>query len=103
MNDIDSLLREDARATLADNGFSERVMHALPHRRASRATAWRPVLVMGSAMVGSLLAVMFAPGSVLAGFSEIAMAQFTSPAALAALALPATLLVSALVVAFDAD
>ena len=103
MRDIDLLLREAARETVADSGFSERVLQALPRRRARREVAWRPLLVMGSAVLGSALAVMFSPGDVLAGFAQVAQARFQAPAALAALALPVALLVSALVVALDAD
>jgi hypothetical protein len=103
MNDIDALLREAARAEVPDNGFSERVLQALPRRAPRHEGSWRPLLVMGSALLGSALAVLLAPGEVLAGFAQLAQAHFQSPAALAALALPAALLVSAVVVAFDAD
>ena len=103
MNDIEALLRAEARAEVPDNGFSERVLQALPRKAPRREISWRPLLVMGSALLGSALAVLLAPGDVLAGFAQVAQAHFQSPTALAALALPAALLMSAVVVAFDAE
>ena len=105
MMDIDNLLRGDARNFVADEGFAARVMDALP-RRASRAPAWmRPALVAGAALTGSALAVTLAPAgvSLRAGFADILQLGTVTPAALSAIAIAATLLVSALVLALDPE
>ncbi|HUP30164.1 MAG TPA: hypothetical protein VM122_08335 [Usitatibacter sp.] len=103
MNDIDTLLRDDARAALDDAGFTARVMGALP-ARAPQPRAWlRPVLVMGSAAVGSALAVALAPAGLLGGFAEIIQWRAATPAALSALAISGALLASAVILATDLD
>ena len=101
---IDDLLRRDAANALPDAGFTGRVLQALPPRR--RAAAWwRPLLVMGSAVVGCALAAWLSP-SVDSPAAAIAgwLASGTAPTgAMASLALGGALLLSALVVAFDQD
>ena len=57
MSDLERLLREDARASIADNGFTARVMGALPARAAKPGPWLRPGLVLGSTVLGGVLAV----------------------------------------------
>lgn len=85
---IEALLRADARAALPDDGFSARVVNALP--ATARPNAWvRPALVAGSGAVGALLAWLLAPAgtSVVQGFADLARAQSLTPSAWAALGL----------------
>ena len=105
MKDLDTLLRDDAARGIADDGFARRVMHALPARAAASPRWLRPTLVMGSAVVGSALAVAFAPPleSPAMAIVELYTRGAASPAALAALALAAALLASCIVVAFDTE
>jgi len=105
MKDIDTLLRNDAAQGVADDGFTRRVLGALPSRPRAPARWLRPALVMGSAVVGSALAIAFAPPleSPSMAIVELLTAGTPSPAAWAALALAGALLVSCLVVAFDAE
>jgi len=104
---LDRLLREDARreARVPDEpAFEARVLAALPAPRSPRATWWKPVLVLGSAALGSALAVAFAPGnsSLLAGFVDLVQHRYT-PAAIAGIATSFALLAAAIVVAAEAD
>jgi len=104
---LDRLLREDARreARVPDEpAFAARVLAALPAPRSPRATWWKPVLVLGSAGLGSALAVAFAPGnsSLLAGFVDLVQHRYT-PAAIAGIATSLALLAAAIVVAAEAD
>jgi hypothetical protein len=104
MKDLEKLFREDAAQALADDGFSDRVMSALPPRR--RTSRWlRPALVMGSAIAGSAIAVVCAPAveSPIAALSEFIGAGMATPAAMALLAIGAVLLASAVVIALDTD
>jgi len=55
---LDAWLREQDKY-IEDNGFTARVMTALPRRRRR---AWlRPVLLLGAAAIGSALAVLWLP------------------------------------------
>jgi hypothetical protein len=104
MNDLDSLLREDASQPLADGGFTPRVMAALP--RARSAPAWlRPTLVFGSAALGSVLAAAFAPKleSPWLGIMDYITSGAISSAALTTLTVGVVLLVSAMVLVLDAE
>ena len=106
MNDLDRLLRDDARIELPDEGFSARVMGAIPATAPTRARAWvKPVLVLGSAAVGSILAAFLSPlgGALIAGFNDMMHLRTGSPAAIASIAICGALLVSALVLATDSD
>ena len=105
MKDIDDLLREDARADVADNGFTHRVMSALPRPLPARRSWLTPVLVLGSTAVGSVLAVALSPGgfSIAEGFVDLVQMRGFTPAAVTALALAAALSVSAILLAADAD
>ena len=54
---IDALLREQ-NTYVGDNGFTARVIQSLPHRR----RAWlRPVILLGAAAIGSMLAIRWLP------------------------------------------
>ncbi len=103
MKDLDTLLREDARETIADAGFSTRVLGTLPAPR--RRAAWvTPAMVLGSAAVGSLLAIAFAPQgfSIAQGFLDVVQMRGFTPAAVGAMALGAALTGSAVLLAADA-
>ena len=106
MNDpLDRLLREDAVRALADDGFSARVMHALPAPGAASFSWFRPVLTLGSLALGCALALWLSPAgaSLLDGFKELVQLRLGSAAAVSGLAISAVLLASALVVALDTD
>jgi hypothetical protein len=103
---LERLLREDARSPLADDGFTLRVMGALPVAAGAAPRAWlKPALVLGSAALGSLLATLFAPAgvSVTQGFLDLVQWRGLTPAATAGLALAGAMLVSAIVLAADSD
>ena len=103
MKDLDRILRDDARVTLPDDGFSARVMDALPPAP-TRARPWlKPALVMGSAALGSALAAAFSPAgpALLSGFNELAHLRIASQGAIASLALCGALLLSAIVLATE--
>ena len=104
-DDIDKLLREDARTALPDNGFSARVLAALPPRAAAPRSWLRPALIFGSATLGSVLAVALAPGggSLLQGFADLVQLRALTPAAITAAAVCGALLLSALVLAVDSE
>ncbi len=105
-DELDRLLRADARREvhLPDAGFEARVLAALPAPRSLRATWWKPVLVLGSAALGSALALAFAPGdlSLLAGFADLVQHRYT-PAAIAGIATSFALLAAAIVIAAETD
>jgi hypothetical protein len=104
---LDHLLREDARreGRLPDEAaFEARVLASLPAPRSPRATWWKPMLVLGSAALGSALALAFAPGdsSLLAGFADLVQHRYT-PAAIAGIATSFALLAAAIVIAAETD
>ena len=105
MTDIDRVLRDDARVSLPDDGFTTRVMGALPPAAAMPRSWIHPALVIGSAALGCVLAVVLAPagGSVLQGFADLTQLKAFTPAAFTALGIGVALLVSALVIAIEAD
>lgn len=105
MTDIDRLLHDDARVRLPDDGFSGRVMDALPAGAAMPRSWVHPALVIGSAALGCVLAIVLAPagGSVLQGFADLTQMKAFTPAAFTALGIGVTLLVSALVIAIETD
>jgi hypothetical protein len=102
---LDKLLRDDARVALPDEGFTSRVMAALPPRALRQGTWFKPLLIFGSAALGSLLAVGLSPQgpSLFAGFQDLMQLKAFSNAAIASLALCGALLVSAVVLAVDSD
>lgn len=102
---LDEMLRNDARLAIPDDGFSARVMGALP-APAMRMSRWlQPALVLGSTVAGSVLAAMLAPAdaNVVQGFMDLAQLKIFTPAAIAGLAMAAALLVSAVVLAAETD
>lgn len=106
---LDRLLRRDARAVIDDEGFSARVMGALPPLSPARSDAQRagltPVLVLGSTALGSALAWLFAPDGVNAaqGMVDLLSLRGLTPAAVAMLGMTVTLLIAAIVIAVDTD
>jgi hypothetical protein len=101
---LDRLLRADAQLeaqALGAAAFEARVLSALPVPRASW---WKPVLVVGSAALGSVLALAFAPGdsSLLHGFVDLVQQRYT-PAAIAGIATCVALFAAAIVLAAEAD
>jgi hypothetical protein len=105
MKDLEQLLGDDARTPIADNGFSARVMAALPGRARAPSPWLKPALVFGSAAIGSVAAALLAPGSasLLQGFADLVQLGTLTPAAITALAMAGALLASALVLAIDSD
>jgi len=105
MNDIDRILRRDAQVALPDEGFTARVMGALPSRAAAPRAWLQPALVLGSAALGCVLAVGLAPagGSLVQGFGDLVQLRAFTPAAITALAVAGALLASALVIAIEAE
>ncbi|MEO5692634.1 MAG: hypothetical protein ABIQ72_05885 [Usitatibacter sp.] len=105
MKDLDQLLREDASVPVPDNGFSARVMDALPARAVAKRSWLTPALIFGSAALGSLLAVVFAPAdiSVFQGFSDLVQLHYRTPAAITALGIALALTASAVVLAVETD
>ena len=104
-DDIDRLLRDDATRGVADDGFSLRVLHALPRRRAGTVGWLKPALVFCSTALGCILAVVLSPaaGALVAGFQDLVQLQLGSPAAVSTLAICVVLLASAVVLAIDAE
>lgn len=99
---IEQLLRNSAREYLPDAGFSARVAQALPPGRVAR--PWlKPLLVTGSAAIGSALAWGLAPSgiSLLQGFLDLARLQSHTPSALAALGLALAMAVIAAVLVVE--
>ena len=101
---IEKLLREDASRPLPDGGFSRRVVDALPVRH-SRAAWLKPVLVIGSAALGSVLAFTLGPSdlSLIQGFVDLAHSRIGTPSALTGLAMTLTFLVCAVVLASETE
>lgn len=102
---IDRLLFKDARDKIPDERFTRRVMEALPAPRA-RAMPWlRPALVLGSAALGSALAVALSPGAgqLFEGFKDLMQLRLLTAGALTGLGASAALLVSAIVFAVSSE
>ena len=104
-DDLDRILREHARQHLADDGFSTRVMGALPARREAARSWITPALVLGSTAVGAVLAVVLSPaaGTILQGFQDLAQLRGLTQGAIAGLAISATLLISVVILATDLE
>jgi hypothetical protein len=100
---LDRLLQASAALPIEDGGFSQRVAAALPPPSPARAGWWKPALILGSTALGSILAVVLAPGgtSVLQGYSDLAAARFLTPQAMAALASVLALAVGSAVLASE--
>lgn len=102
---IDRLLYADARDLAPDERFTQRVIAALPARRA-RARPWvRPALILGSATLGSALAVALSPGAgqLFEGFKDLMQFRLMTAGALTGLGASAALLVSAIIFAVSSD
>ena len=102
---LDKLLRDDARQPLPDGTFTSRVMAALPPVRNRDSSWWKPVLVLGSAALGSALAVILGPSdlSLVQGFVDLAHSRLGTPSALTGLAMSLALVVCAVVLAAETD
>ena len=102
---LDRILRHDAAHAIDDGGFSSRVMRALPAPRALPSAWFKPALVLGSAALGSALAVVLGPqdASFIQGFIDIAHMRGATPATLTALCTSFALLVCAVVLAAESD
>jgi hypothetical protein len=100
---LDRILRRDAAEDIADEGFAARVMAALPAREPRHHSGLNPLLVLGSAALGSLLAVAFAPANanILQGMIDIYQHHALTPAAYVSIGMSAILLVSAFILAKD--
>jgi hypothetical protein len=101
---LDRILRRDAASEeIADAGFSYRVMGALPARVPRRRPGLDPLLVLGSAAAGSVLAAVFAPAdtNVVQGAIDLFHRHALTPAAYACMGLSAVLFVSAILLAKD--
>jgi hypothetical protein len=105
MKDIESALLADARVAVPDNGFTARVMGALPARAPAAHTWLKPALVLGSAALGSVAAALLAPagGSLLQGFADLVQLRVLTPAAITSIGIALALLASALVLAVDSE
>lgn len=102
---LDRQLREDAARTLDDGGFTARVMASLPAPRAERAGWFRAALVLGSTLLGSVLAIAFAPAgtSLVQGFFDLTRSHALTSSALTGIAICVGLWVSAIVLAAEID
>ena len=103
MSDMERLLRHDARLELPDDGFTSRVMGALPARATRERTWLRPALVMGSALAVCVLSVALSPEATMLvqGFEDLVRLKAGTSAAIGGLALCGALLLSGLVLAFE--
>jgi hypothetical protein len=103
---LERILRHDAATTCnGDEAFTRRVMQALPPARRGVRAWTTPMLVMGSAALGSVLAMALAPvpGGVVQAALDIAHLHMATPAALTMIGIAAALLASAVVLAADPD
>ena len=102
---IEKSLRDDAARPLADAGFTRRVLGALPPPRSARSAWLKPVLVIGSAALGSVLAFTLGPSdlSLIQGFVDLAHSRIGTPSALTGLAMTLTFLVCAVVLASETE
>ena len=100
---LDRELREDAKRLLQDQGFTSRVLAALPAPAARRSAWLKPALVLGSTAVGGLLASALAPlGPVLVeGAAQLAHFRGFTPSIAALLGMTAILAVAGWVLAED--
>ncbi len=97
---LDRQLRDDARAPLEDQGFTNRVMSALP----PAAEAWlKPALMLGGTALGGFLATVLAPVGtmVIEGARQLGHFQGFTPAIAMLFAMTAILVVAGYVLAED--
>jgi hypothetical protein len=104
---LDRLLREDASQLLPDAGFTAGVIAAMPPRSMSASPAsWlKPLLMLGSVALGSLLAFAFAPAdaNMAQGFLDLLYSHHLTPSAITTLATSGALLATAIVLATATD
>ena len=102
---LDELLYESSSDAIADQGFTERVVAALPKRGAHPLTRLKPALVLGFAGLGGALAALMSPEgvSLVQGFVDLARLRGPTQAATMAMATALALLVCAVVLATDTD
>ena len=100
---LDRVLRADAHVALQDDGFSGRVLAALP-KPLPRLNPWlKPALVLGSTMLGGLLAALLAPvGPIfMEGASQLAHMRGFTPSVAALLAMTSVFVVAGWVLATE--
>jgi RNA polymerase sigma-70 factor (ECF subfamily) len=100
---LDRLLRADARRPLEDQGFTARVLTALPSPLA-RTNPWlKPALVLGSTALGGLLASLLAPigPMFIEGASQLAHMRGFTPSVAALLAMTSVFVVAGWVLATE--
>ena len=100
---LDRLLRADARRLLEDQGFTARVLTALPSPLA-RTNPWlKPALVLGSTALGGLLASLLAPigPMFIEGASQLAHMRGFTPSVAALLAMTSVFVVAGWVLATE--
>jgi len=100
---LDRQLRADARRFLDDQGFTERVLAALPSPL-PRTNPWlKPALVLGSTAVGGALASLLAPVGPMfvEGASHLAHMRGFTPSVAALLAMTSVLVVAGWVLATE--
>ncbi len=104
-DDLDRLLREDARRSLPDDGFTSRVLRRLPAHRTRQWSRLQPALIFASAAVGCALAIALSPtgGSLVHGFEDVVRLRLDTPAAISGLATSFALLVSAIILALHVE
>lgn len=104
MKTIEQLLVEDVAAPIPDDGFSRRVMGALPRPAVRRAGWWKPALILGSTALGCVLAAVLAPAgaSVMQGIRDLTMSNYLTPGALFVGGTALTLAIAGAVLAADA-
>jgi len=100
---LDRALRADARVSLQDEGFSGRVLAALP-LPIPRMNPWlKPALVLGSTAIGGLLATLLAPVGpmFIEGASQLAHLRGFTPSVAALLAMASVFVVAGWVLATE--
>ena len=102
---LDRILENDARRSIAEEGFVSRVMGALPPRRNASRPWLTSALIFGATAVGSALAVALSPASasLLQGFQDLFQLRGLTQGAIAGLAISGTLLVSVVILATDLE
>ena len=98
---LDRQLREDARAPIEDQGFTNRVMSALPPT--AERMQLKPALVLGSTALGGLLATVLAPVGpmVIEGARQLGHFDGFTPGIALLLAMTAILAIAGYVLAED--
>jgi hypothetical protein len=102
---LDEILRNGAQPGVRDDGFTARVLGALPAPARRRRPWLQPALILGSTAAGCVLAALLAPGdfNIAQGFLDLARLKGFTPAALAGLAMAAALLATAVVLVAETE